>query len=83
MASRTSPFGSVDRASDQDEPFQVNTLPLSSTAAQKEAEGQETETRTAFGSMDVGADQDEPFQVNTLPLFSTATQKEAEAQDTK
>jgi hypothetical protein len=60
-----------------------------STAAQKVAEAQETESRKAFGftlgfgSIKTGADQEVPFQVSALPKSSTATQKFAEGQETE
>jgi hypothetical protein len=53
-----------------------------STAAQKLAEGHDTDNSPPpFGSMLSGCDQAEPFQVMTFPRKSTAAQKLAEGHD--
>jgi hypothetical protein len=57
---------------------------LLSTAAQKPAVGQETESRwRAIESIMSGDDQELPLKVSTLPLPSTAAQKRAVGQETK
>ena len=58
-------------------------MPELSTAAQKLAEGQETERWVLFGSMRSGFDQLVPFQVKALLYPFTATQKLAEGQETE
>ena len=59
---------------DQDDPFQLRALLISSTAMQKLVVGQDTELNKPWGSALVGLDQDDPFQLSALPLQSTAMQ---------
>ena len=68
---------------DQDEPFQVSALPPTSTAAQNEGLGHETEVKLPLGSMLNGANHEEPFQVSAPPWLSTATQSRALRQETE
>ena len=60
---------------DQDDPFQLRALLISSTAMQKLVVGQDTELNMPWESALVGLDQDDPFQLSALPLQSTAMQK--------
>jgi hypothetical protein len=56
-------------------------LPLPSTAAQNDAEGQETETRSFVPSTPKGALQELPLKARARPVKSTAAQNDAEGHD--
>lgn len=65
-------------------PLNVMASPPSSTAAQKEAVGHDTDVRVLVdpGLMSAGAVQVVPLNVTAFPCESTATQKEAVGHDT-
>jgi hypothetical protein len=77
------PLGSMEPGADHDPPFDVRRLPLQSTAAQSEAEGQDTEVTPPRVSMPVGTDHDFPFHRRALPSPSTVMQNDADRQETE
>jgi hypothetical protein len=71
-------------ADDHVDPFQVSALPDPSTAAQNEAEAQETPFSCCDPSMsETSFDHEVPFHVTAPPDAPTATQNVVEGQDTE
>jgi hypothetical protein len=68
-------------------PLKVSALPLKSTAAQKDVDGQDTESRPFPNrpclAIAVGRVHALPLYLTSSPLLSTATQYEADTQDTE
>lgn len=65
---------------DQDVPSKLTTFPWESTAAQNDADEQDTDTKPPLASTVVGADHDVPLNVTTSPALSTPAQNDAEGQ---
>ena len=64
-----------------EDPLYVRALPLPSTAAQNDTEGQETATRRFVPSMPTGALHELPLNVSARPVKSTTAQNDAEGHD--
>lgn len=71
----------IGAGGDHEVPSYVSALPTWSTAAQKVALGQETDS-TLFTSIDTAADHEVPLKVRAPLVLSTAVQKVALAHDT-
>ena len=63
-------------------PSKVKAFPMTSTAAQNDADRQETATRSFVPSMPTGALHELPLNVSALPRVSTVTQNDADGQET-
>ncbi len=66
----------------QELPLKVSALPSSSTAAQNEDDGHDTDSSEPSPSMLPGALQELPLKVSSCPYLPTAAQNEDDGHDT-